>query len=409
LTSYARVAFLPDTFHEVNGVAHTSRHLEAFARRRQIPFLSIHPGPENSSVVDGNVTILQLARGPARVGLDANLDYDPFLCRYGNRLLRTMRAFNPDLIHLTGPGDMGTLGFYLAVRLKIPLVISWHTSLHEYAGHRLRHLLRFLGPGLSGGLGNAAEWASLQILRLFYSRADMVMAPNQELIDLTRRLTAKPVFLMQRGVDTELFSPAKRTRHHDGRFRVGYVGRLTPEKNVRFLAEIGHALRARGIANVEFTIVGEGNTAEWLRANVPNATFTGVLRAEALAAAYADMDLFAFPSVTDTFGNVILEALASSVPCVVTSGGGPKFLVQHDVTGHIAASDPDFIDAIAALIQNPAKHASMRTAAREYALRQSWDSVFEDVFRAYATAKPHQAFRLPIARHPNHVKANETS
>jgi glycosyltransferase involved in cell wall biosynthesis len=299
-----------------------------------------------------------------------------------------MRAFKPDLIHLTGPGDMGTLGFFLAVRLNIPLVISWHTSLHEYAGHRLRHLLRFLGPGVSSGFGNAAEWASLQILRFFYSRADMVMAPNQELIDLTHRLTGKPVFLMQRGVDTELFTPVKRTRKADGRFRIGYVGRLTPEKNVRFLAEVARALRARNFGNVEFTIVGEGNTADWLRANVPNATFTGALRGEALAAAYADLDLFAFPSVTDTFGNVILEALASSVPCVVTNGGGPKFLVQHDVTGHIAASDADFIDAIEALINNPAKHARMRTAACDYALRQSWDSVFEDVFRAYATCLP---------------------
>ncbi len=388
MTSYARVAFLPDTFHEVNGVAHTSRHLEAFARRRQIPFLSVHPGAENSSLVDGNVTIMQLARGPARIGLDANLDYDPFLCRYGNRLLRVMRNFKPDLIHLTGPGDMGTLGFYLAVRLKIPLVISWHTSLHEYAGHRLRHLLRFLGQNISRSLGDTAEWLSLQILRLFYSRADMVMAPNQELIDLTRRLTGKPVFLMQRGVDTQLFTPAKRSRQADGRFRIGYVGRLTPEKNVRFLAEIAHALKARGVGNIEFNIVGEGNTADWLRANVPNATLTGVLRGEALAAAYADMDLFAFPSVTDTFGNVILEALASSVPCVVTSGGGPKFLVQQGVTGHIAASDADFIDSIEALIHDPAKHASMRTAARQYALSQSWDAVFEDVFRAYATCLP---------------------
>jgi glycosyltransferase involved in cell wall biosynthesis len=331
---------------------------------------------------------MQLARGPARIGLDANLDYDPFLCRYGNRLLRVMRNFKPDLIHLTGPGDMGTLGFYLAVRLKIPLVISWHTSLHEYAGHRLRHLLRFLGQNISRSLGDTAEWLSLQILRLFYSRADMVMAPNQELIDLTRRLTGKPVFLMQRGVDTQLFTPAKRSRQADGRFRIGYVGRLTPEKNVRFLAEIAHALKARGVGNIEFNIVGEGNTADWLRANVPNATLTGVLRGEALAAAYADMDLFAFPSVTDTFGNVILEALASSVPCVVTSGGGPKFLVQQGVTGHIAASDADFIDSIEALIHDPAKHASMRTAARQYALSQSWDAVFEDVFRAYATCLP---------------------
>ena len=388
MTQYARVAFLPDTFHEVNGVAHTSRHLEAFARRRQIPFLSVHPGPETSSVVDGNVTVMQLARGPVRVSLDANLDYDPFLFRYADRLLRAMRDFAPDVVHLTGPGDMGSVGFYLAARLKVPLVISWHTSLHEYAGRRLEHLLRFLGRGVSHKLGDSAEFLALQVLRVFYSRADMVMAPNQELIDLTRRLTGKPVFLMQRGVDTELFTPAKRTRFNPDVFRIGYVGRLTSEKNVRFLAEIGRGLSARGITNFEFTIVGEGNASEWLRANVPNANLTGVLRGNALAAAYADFDLFAFPSSTDTFGNVILEALASSVPCVVTNGGGPKFLIQQNVTGHTASSDRDFIDAVASLATDSVRHASMGKAAREYALRQSWDAVFEDVFRAYATCLP---------------------
>jgi glycosyltransferase involved in cell wall biosynthesis len=134
--------------------------------------------------------------------------------------------------------------------------------------------------------------------------------------------------------------------------------------------------------------VGEGSESNWLRQHVPNAIFTGVLRGEELARAYADMDVFAFPSSTDTFGNVILESLASSVPCVVTDGGGPKFLVQHDVTGHVASSPADFIDGIASLMTNPARLASMQTAARAYALRQSWDSVFEDVFRAYATCLP---------------------
>ena len=280
------------------------------------------------------------------------------------------------------------LGFYLAARLRIPLVISWHTSLHEYAGHRLKHLLRLLGPQISHSLGAAAQCGSLNILRFFYSRASIVMAPNQELIELTRKLTGKPVFLMERGVDTELFDSAKRSRSRDGVFRIGYVGRLTAEKNVRFLAEIGQALLARGFSNFEFVIVGEGSEAAWLGAHVPHAKLTGVLRGEALARAYADMDLFAFPSVTDTFGNVILEALASSVPCVVTNSGGPKFLVRHTMTGHIATDNQDFIDAVANIMADPGKQAAMRQQARAYTLRKSWDAVFDNVFRAYATCLP---------------------
>lgn len=379
--NFARVAFLPDTFHEVNGVAHTSRHFEAFARRRQIPFLSVHAGQTNRMEMDGNVRMLELARGAARIGLDANLDYDPFLLRHGKRVRAAMEEFKPDLIHLTGPGDMGALGWYLSVRLGIPLVISWHTSLHEYAARRLERATRFLGDGTSQALGSVAEGASLRVLRCFYRQAAMVLAPNPELIELTRRLTHKPVFPMPRGVETDLFHPAKRTRQ-GGAFRMGYVGRLTAEKNVRFLAELCQALKAKG-GDFEIVIVGEGNEEAWLRENVPNAIFTGVLRGERLAQAYADMDLFVFPSTTDTFGNVILEALSSGVPCVVTNSGGPKFLVEEGATGHVASNARDFVEFAAGMIEGRWNRARMCEAARAYALKQSWDSVFESVFVAY--------------------------
>jgi len=387
LTRFPRVAFLPDTFHEVNGVAHTSRHLEAFARRRQIPFLSVHAGPATELTNDGQVHILQLARGPAKFELDANLDYDPFLLRHAGRVQSAFQTFQPDLIHVTGPGDLGAIGSYLSLIMRIPMVISWHTSLHEYAGRRLQRMMEFLGAGPSQTLGSMAEGVSLQILRAFYAQAEMVMAPNQELLDLTRNLTGKPVYLMRRGVETHLFHPGKRTRASSV-LRIGYVGRLTPEKNVRFLADIGRGLRERGIANFEFVIVGEGSEQAWLESNVPNARLTGVLRGEQLAEEYANLDVFAFPSTTDTFGNVVLEALASGVPCVVTSAGGPKFLIKEGLTGHVAADNSSFIHFVAHLAQDQTLRLKMSAAAREYALHQSWDSVFEEVFASYATCLP---------------------
>ena len=107
-----------------------------------------------------------------------------------------------------------------------------------------------------------------------------------------------------------------------------------------------------------------------------------MLRGEELAAAYADMDLFVFPSHTDTFGNVVLEALASGVPAVVTPDGGPKTIVEDGVTGRIVR-DEDFAAAVAAILADPAQHAAMRKAARSYALTANWDSVFEGVYAAY--------------------------
>jgi glycosyltransferase involved in cell wall biosynthesis len=309
------------------------------------------------------------------------LDYDPFSFRYAGRALAELRRFGADLIHITGPGDMGTLGCYLSWKLKIPLVISWHTSLHEYAGRRLERTLRFLGPRASGKLGAFAERRSLDILGWFYRRAKVVLAPNQELVRLMHTFTNRPVHLMQRGVETDLFTSARR-RRTDDTFRIGYVGRLTPEKNVRFLADIGAAL-ASANRPFEFRIVGQGSEDAWLRANVPNAMLTGVLRGEPLAQEYANMDVFVFPSRTDTYGNVVAEALASGVPVVVMAEGGPKFLVESGVNGFIATSDDDFIQRVEGLMLDRAEQLRMGEAARRFGCTLSWDSVFEKVYTAY--------------------------
>jgi glycosyltransferase involved in cell wall biosynthesis len=382
LNELPRAAFLPDTFHEVNGVAHTSRHLESFARRRQVPFLSVHCGERTATIQDGAVTVMELKRGPLRLGLDAHLDYDLFLMRYADRIMAELKKFGAQLIHVTGPGDLGTVACYAAWRMNLPLVISWHTSLHEYAGRRLERVLGLCGARASRFAGHTAEKLSMDFLRWFYSRARVVLAPNQDLVQMLSEFTRRPVFLMQRGVETDLFHPQRRSRAN-GKFRIGYVGRLTPEKNVRFLCELSSALTELGRSDFEFVVVGQGNEEAWLRENLPNVSLTGVLRGERLAEAYADMDLFVFPSTTDTFGNVVLEAMGSGVPAVVTDGGGPKFLVQHGVTGFVAPSNLEFIRHVNALMTDSDLRRSMAAAARRHACSLSWDAVFENVFRAY--------------------------
>jgi glycosyltransferase involved in cell wall biosynthesis len=137
-----------------------------------------------------------------------------------------------------------------------------------------------------------------------------------------------------------------------------------------------------GHKSFRFLIVGHGGESAWLKERLPRAEFAGVLKGEALSTAYANMDLFVFPSHTDTFGNVVLEALASGVPAIVTPDGGPKTIVRDGVTGRIS-EDADFAKAVASVLGNPEKHAEMRLAARAYALTMSWDSVFEGVYAAY--------------------------
>jgi len=143
-------------------------------------------------------------------------------------------------------------------------------------------------------------------------------------------------------------------------------------------------LTASGLTNFRFLIVGHGAEEPWLRTHLPGAEFAGVFRGDALSRAYANMDLFVFPSHTDTFGNVVLEALASGVPAIVTPDGGPPSIIRHGETGLIAR-DEGFATAVASILTNPPLHAHMREAARQDGLRASWDSVFEDVYDGYRT------------------------
>lgn len=379
-----RVAFFTDSFHEVNGVAQTSRQFDAFARRRKLPFFRVNAG-EADPVLAGDVRSMELARGPAAFPVEKDMSFDPLLMRYRKRVLTALQDFRPDVVHITGPSDVGILGAVLANRLKVPIVASWHTNLHEFGARRLETALDFLPRRPIASLGRSAEAVMLSICALYYRLGKVLLAPNDELVQMLRERTGKPVFLMRRGIDTVLFQPSKRTRV-DQKIVFGYVGRITAEKGVRDLAVVEQALLAGGITNFEICVVGHGAELEWLRQNLAHGLFPGVLKGEPLAEAYANFDVFLFPSRTDTFGNVIFEALASGVPAIVTDGGGPKFLVEEGRTGFVTATAEEFAAAAVNLAQDPAKLAAMRVAARDYAMRQSWDAVFEEVYKAYELA-----------------------
>lgn len=377
-----RVAFFPDSFHEVNGVAHTSRNFEAFARRRGMPMLCVRAGNRSRLLErEGDLWSLELPRSPLAVSIERDLSFDPIFARYVELIERTLHKFRPDLIHITGPSEVGILGTYLAWKLNLPLVASWHTNVHEYAARRMRWLSRHLGN--SGPV--VEQWAedtSLAAATRFYKLAQVLYAPNPPLCEMLERMTGRPCHLMQRGVDTELFSPGKRTRASgDGELVLGYVGRLSVEKNVDLLPRVHGELKAMGWSP-RWLIVGHGAEEETLRHELGDEAMAGVLRGEELAQAYADMDLLVFPSHTDTFGNVVLEALASGVPAIVTPHGGPAHIVRDGVTG-IMAGDEDFARGITELLGSPERLQSMRRAAREYALGCTWDAVFERMIAAY--------------------------
>lgn len=383
MSNEIRVAFFPDSFHEVNGVAMTSKRLIAYAKKRGYPFLCVHAGEKTESRKEGPIEYLSLKRSPISFPMDEGLKYDPLFQRHNNRVLRKLMEFRPDIIHITGLNDVSITGAYLAWKLKLPLVGSWHTNLHEFAARRLTRMFRFLPGKTSRKITDLAERQILKGAMLYYKMPKVLLAPNKELVEILEKATGRETDLMARGVDVEKYDPVKRTVS-DATFRIGFVGRLRAEKNVRLLKDLEDKLIEKGSeGKFEFLIVGEGNEREWLEANMKHAVFTGFLEGEPLSEAYANMDLFVFPSETDAYGNVVQEANASAVPALVTDKGGPKFIISEGLNGFVCRDVGEFAKHSLDLMDNREKLLKMKESSREFALSRSWDSVFDKVYDTY--------------------------
>ncbi len=389
MTSQPRVALFCETFHEINGVALTARQLVDFAKRHEYPFLTVLGGPRLSQHQDGSVTHLALPRSWASFGIERDLRYDLFLWRHLGQVRRALAKFRCDVIHVTSPGEFGQLGAYLAHTLRIPLVASWHTNLHQFAARRLQKLLSFLPAIHSERVTSCAERAALLPLLRFYRIARATLAPTPAQVRWLEDATGRPAFIMPRGVNCEQFHPRLRSVR-DAVLRIGYVGRVTPEKRVRFLADIERALLAAGHQRFSIMVVGDGSERPWLERNLHHGIFTGVLRGHFLAEAYANMDLFVFPSRTDTFGNVVQEAAASGVPSIVTRDGGPQNLVVPNVTGFVCQTDAEFLQKVVVLASEPELRRKLAEAARERILGASWDAAFEMTYSAYRYCQNNQ-------------------
>jgi phosphatidylinositol alpha 1,6-mannosyltransferase len=380
-----RVAFFPDSYLEVNGAAMTCRRLVGFAETKGYPFFCIHAGEETSQTTNGSVTHLSLKRSPIAIPMDEGLKYDPLFNRHINRVKKSLEAFKPDVLHLTGLNDVSIIAAIISHQWQLPLVGSWHTNLHEFASRRLDRMFRFLPDGMRSDLTGFAEKWIFKGSVYYYRMPKVVLSPNQELVELLGKGSGRESLMMTRGVDSDFFSPAKRTVN-DGIFRLGFVGRLRAEKNVRLLVDLEKRLIELGKTNFKFVIIGEGNEREYLEKALKNAEFTGFLDGEKLADAYANLDIFVFPSETDAFGNVIQEAHSSGVPAIVSHLGGPKFIIKENETGFVAKNLDDFVRHSVHLMDNPQILELMKKQSRDYMDSRSWDAVFESVYKAYDIA-----------------------
>ncbi len=229
-------------------------------------------------------------------------------------------------------------------------------------------------------------------MQWFYGQLDTVFVNSEDYRQswIKRGLDPVKLKILPRGLDTELFHPARRDPAFfekfgtcNGEVRLLYVGRISREKDLDLLVTAYRRLRNEGLP-IQLFVVGHGPYSEALAKSLPEAFFTGYLTGTELATAYASADIFVFPSTTDTFGNVILEAQACGVPVIVSDSGGPKELVEDGMNGLITRSRDvdDFTRAIRSLIADAALRERMGSAARKSVIDRSWPNAFRKFWSA---------------------------
>jgi glycosyltransferase involved in cell wall biosynthesis len=278
-----------------------------------------------------------------------------------------------DLVHLCAPGPAGIGASLVAGVMGLPSVASYHTELAAYAKLRAG--------------GQRLETAMRMLLGVFYGRADCVLSPSTaaqrslEELGVPRERMAR----WERGVDLSRFSPTMRVPGSlPGELNVLYAGRLSVEKGVDLLADAFLTARGRD-PRLRLVIAGGGPDETRLRMRVGEAaTFLGWLEGDDLARAYASADIFMFPSSTDTFGQVILEAQASGLPVVAVSEGGPAELVQNGRDGLLRPADADALAvALLELANDPARRGRLGAAGVEAAAQRSWERALEQLAVGY--------------------------
>jgi glycosyltransferase involved in cell wall biosynthesis len=275
-------------------------------------------------------------------------------------------------IIISTPGPVGLTGLIAAKMLKLQTCGIYHTDFPQY--------VRILTDD------SFLETLTWNYMHWFYSQLDIVYVNSEEYRQcwIDRGIAPEKIRILPRGLDLTLFHPCRRNgefRHRYGipedKVLVLYVGRISKEKNLDVLSAAYLKLRAAGLP-VHLALVGEGPYLKELRETLPETSFTGCLNGEELAQAYAAADVFGFPSTTDTFGNVVIEALASGLPVVVSNQGGPHELVEHGITGLITRGRDvdDFAAALATLAHDPVMREQMRENGRRSVKHRDWSNSF---------------------------------
>ncbi|MGM0471590.1 MAG: glycosyltransferase family 4 protein [Bacillota bacterium] len=366
-----KVALFSDTFlPQVNGVTKTLDRLTDYFTKQGIDYLVFAPEDKKGVALKKNT--------------ERMFSFSFFLypeCRVSLpnyfKIKKLLDDYSPDLVHLVTPFNLGLCGLKYAQSSQVPVVASYHTNFTKYLNHYNLNIL---------------ERPIWRFFRWFHSHSERNFCPSQATLEELAAQGIENLEIWDRGINPDLYSPQLRSEDLRAKYSLQdklcllYVGRLAPEKNLYLLLESLEQINQNYQKEVELLITGDGPLLADLKAEAPeNVTFTGYLKGRELSQTYASADVFLFPSTTETYGNVVLEAMASGLPVVGILAGGVK---ENLIDGYnCLACQENSVAEFTANLERMINEASLRDRlskqARQHALNKSWDQVFSRLVSSY--------------------------
>ncbi|WP_417899241.1 glycosyltransferase family 1 protein [Bacillus haimaensis] len=369
-----KIAIFTDTFApDVNGVARTLKRFTAYLEKNNIEYRVFAPVSSGEDLFSSHVH--RFASLPFFLYPECRIALPNMIS-----VKAELQKFQPDIIHVATPFNIGLCGLHYAKKLNIPVVGSYHTDFDKYLEYYdLQFLTKFL-------------WT---YMRWFHRPLRKIFVPSIDTQEHLKKHGFTNTAIWPRGVDCNLFDPGTTSSSIKEKFQIkekyliSFVGRLAPEKDVALLPAIEAALPQHIREHTHWLIVGDGPLKQDLMKQAPsNMTFGGFRSGSELTEIYAASDLFVFPSATETFGNVVLESLACGTPVIGADAGGVRTIIENGVTGILCPEKniEAFAGAIASLLHDSSLRKGMGLAGRQYALLQSWDAIFERLLSEYHLA-----------------------
>jgi glycosyltransferase involved in cell wall biosynthesis len=380
-----RIAIFTGNYNYVrDGANQALNRLVAYLLQRNVAVRIYSPTVEEPALPpNGDLVSIPSVAFPGRGEYRAPLMIPP-------RVKRDIMRFRPNIFHIASPEMLGHRAVTLAHKLNLPVVASVHTRFETYP--------RYYGLGF-------LEPLMVIALRRLYRRCNAIFAPSDSMAQLLREQRMNyDVGIWSRGIDREIFNPQRRDMEwrrslgiDDEMPVVGFVGRLVMEKALDVFADSVDRLQRRGVPH-KVLVVGEGPAGEWFEKRLPDAIFAGFFEGPELARAVASMDMLFNPSVTETFGNVTLEAMACGLPVVAARATGSESLVVHGLTGRLCrpGAFDEFAQALAHYCQDGDARREAGNAGSKASQRFGWDEVNDELIAGYLRViRQHRTGRQP--------------